>query len=78
MSDYDPDHMIDGSEHSEALFHDPVFELLGICHTCKHRRQPLTCKAFPDGIPTVILVGDFMHTKRYPGDHGVQYEQIVV
>lgn len=32
------------------------------------------CKAFPDGIPNDIAYGDNKHIRKYPGDHGIQYE----
>lgn len=56
---------------------DPVFEAVGICFSCDHRRSVLTCKAFPDGIPQEILRGDVMHTSPYPGDHGIVFRRAV-
>lgn len=53
---------------------DPVFEQVGICHQCAHRRGVLTCKAFPNGIPQEILRGDVMHTSPYPGDQGIVFQ----
>lgn len=32
------------------------------------------CEAFPSGIPFEITSGENLHTKPYPGDHGIQYE----
>ena len=74
MSDIQPE---TGSRFAKD--NDPVFERLGICHTCKHRRSNgMSCNAFPEGIPIVILIGDFMHTAPYPGDNGIQYTPVVV
>ena len=32
------------------------------------------CEAFPQGIPEEIWVGEFDHTKPYPGDNGIRFE----
>lgn len=55
----------------------PAMEPQGICHQCKQRTRPFPpqCRAFPKGIPTEILVGDFVHTSPYPGDNGIQFER---
>lgn len=53
---------------------DPVFTAIGICWKCSHRTDVYTCKAFPTGIPTVILNGSVLHTSPYPGDHGIQFD----
>lgn len=55
---------------------DISLEVIGICHLCKHqsRSNPMKCDAFPDGIPRSILVGDFIHTEPFKGDHGIQFE----
>lgn len=49
-----------------------------ICWTCKNYTQDPTkntCKAFPDEIPEAIYLGRVKHTKPYPGDNGIQYEE---
>jgi hypothetical protein len=62
-----------------AKDNDPVFEQLGICHTCKRRySNGMDCQAFPEGIPLIILVGDHVHTEPYPGDGGLTYVPVVV
>lgn len=35
-----------------------------------------TCVAFPEGIPEVILTGDFDHSKPFEGDNGFRYQPI--
>lgn len=57
---------------------DPVFQQAGICHSCKHKRSGGKCRAYPDGIPVQILVGNAIHTVPLPGDHGIQYEAKVL
>jgi hypothetical protein len=50
------------------------------CMNCKHFNDEVqnrnVCKAFPDGIPVKILIGENDHTKPYPGDHGVRFTPI--
>jgi len=35
---------------------------------------PLSCLAFPDGIPEAIITGEVDHSVPFEGDHGIQYE----
>ena len=53
-----------------------------VCNLCKHFSIVNSidsgihvCDAFPDGIPDAIWRGDNNHTKPYPGDNGIQFEQ---
>jgi len=47
------------------------------CNACNHRKDfTNTCDAFPDRIPDDIALGDFDHTKPYPGDNGIMFEPI--
>lgn len=36
------------------------------------------CRAFPTKIPDEIAYGDNLHLSPYPGDHGIQYEPMVI
>ena len=36
----------------------------------------MPCDAFADGIPVPIQANKHDHSKPYPGDHGIRYEQI--
>tara|TARA_Y100000310_G_C20505136_1_gene726034 strand:+ start:758 stop:967 length:210 start_codon:yes stop_codon:yes gene_type:complete len=35
----------------------------------------LKCKAFIEGIPEVIISGEYDHRKPFKGDNGIQFEQ---
>lgn len=45
------------------------------CYLCQHSTDDRTCKAF-DRIPDDIWYGKVDHTKPYPGDNGIQFEEI--
>ena len=51
-----------------------------LCMQCKHyhadNMDGLTCDAFPKGIPDEILDSEFIHTKPYRGDKGIQFEPV--
>lgn len=48
----------------------------GICNGCKHvDDNGVTCAAFPDAIPAVILTGEHDHHFPFEGDHGIQFEE---
>ena len=46
------------------------------CLTCVHidRKDITKCKAFPRGIPFLIISGGIEHTKPFDGDGGIIYE----
>ena len=45
------------------------------CPKCKHLFiGKLSCDAFPNGIPTEILSGNFDHTKEFKDDSGIRFE----
>ena len=47
------------------------------CATCARRNRqaylPVTCEAFPEGVPSVILRGDEQHRTPVEGDRGLQW-----
>jgi len=53
-----------------------------VCRMCEHIRTDgdafRQCDAFPsqDGIPVEIWNGDNPHTSPFPGDGGMQFEQV--
>lgn len=50
-----------------------------ICMKCKHfdpNASTLVCKAYPQGIPEVILESIVDHTKPYAGDGGIVFEPV--
>lgn len=45
------------------------------CAYCKHiNNDHVTCTAFPDGIPIMILSNQIAHTKPYRNDNGIRFE----
>ncbi len=47
------------------------------CALCAHwKPMSRECEAFPDEIPDEIWSGENPHTKPFPGDNGIQFEQI--
>lgn len=47
----------------------------GRCNSCGWVNDDgLTCKAFPQGIPEEILIGQVQHTGPYPGDNGLRFK----
>lgn len=52
--------------------------LSSVCGRCRHydlfTDKPMTCPAFPDGIPKDIWMGKNDHTHPVDGDHGIRFE----
>ena len=46
----------------------------GVSNADEQHQVPV-CTAFPDGIPPAIAYGSNPHTKPYPGDNGIQFEE---
>jgi hypothetical protein len=53
------------------------------CEECKRLKvsgdldTPLSCEAFPSGIPDDIYFYGNPHTEPYPGDNGLQFLSVV-
>lgn len=50
-----------------------IFQRTHGCAGCVHFKG-VVCDAFPDGIPSEILMGVQTHDKPIAGDRGIQYE----
>lgn len=63
----------DQDQFKARLQDDPgVSEIM--CNYCIHRYQGVKCKAFPERIPSGLLVrGE--HNTPYPGDQGIRFEK---
>lgn len=56
---------------------DAQIDMSTQCLSCKHfRNTPITCNAYPKGIPSKIITGNFDHTKPFKGDNGIQFEKL--
>lgn len=50
-------------------------KLMPMCFLCKHFRiKNYSCKAFPGGVPRIILFEYEDHTKPYENDNGITFE----
>lgn len=47
-----------------------------ICRKCSHYRGNSKCEAFPEKIPTEILLGYVSHLRPYRDDKGIQFESV--
>ena len=47
-----------------------------MCYHCRHYYEGgrFACAAFPDGIPDDVWHDE--HYEPYPGDHGIQFEEL--
>ena len=56
---------------------DPDDMVVSQCVWCAHRNDDgRSCGAFPDGIPSEILLNKHDHLAPYPGDDGTLYEPV--
>ena len=45
-----------------------------LCNHCKHKRDGITCDAFPNGIP-IEIIRSGEHFLPVDGDHGIVFEK---
>jgi len=61
----------------EEITGDTIIALSEQCLDCKNLNNDMvTCKAFENGIPEKILTGGFDHTKSFPNDNGILFEEV--
>ena len=65
---------IDDSELTKPF----IVPLCLVCARVHNPEAPSTCDAFPTGIPTKILVGEFVHTEEFDGDNGMKFKPLGV
>jgi hypothetical protein len=46
------------------------------CAFCAHKKQGVTCSAFPKGIPNAILLNQHDHRQTFRGDNGVLFKPV--
>jgi len=46
------------------------------CLTCNNYLGLMTCRAFPEGIPDRIVLGEHDHRKPHKGDRGIRFEPV--
>lgn len=61
---------IDDSELTKPF----IVPLCLVCTRVHDPETPATCDAFPEGIPSPILLGEFVHTEPYEGDRGLKFK----
>jgi hypothetical protein len=47
-----------------------------LCNYCRYRHPgtPMTCDAYPEGVPARFRFGSEKHVEPAEGDHGLQFE----
>jgi len=62
--------------HQDGKIADVGVNISVQCLACKHLGKPLTCKAFPKGIPKKILDGKIDHSTPIPDqDNDIIFEE---
>lgn len=64
--------------YGDGIIGDAQIDMSIQCLACNNLNNNMTtCKAFPKGIPTKIIVGHFDHTKAFFGDNGIRFKRII-
>lgn len=56
-----------------------MIHIMPMCMACTRYNDdgfPMTCKAYPDGIPEEVLNSSIDHREPYDDDQGIVFEQI--
>jgi hypothetical protein len=60
-----------------AIVGNPGDLIVSQCVWCAHRgADGASCQAYPDGIPTEIMLNEHDHTQPFEGDQGTCYEPV--
>ena len=51
-------------------------KLSAICDKCRHYNGGAKCDAFPEKVPTEIMLGYVSHVHSYEGDQGIRFEPV--
>lgn len=62
-----------GGEDDGQHFDTPI-PISEQCMNCIHQnKDKFSCSAYPEEIPAEIIMGEFDHTKPFPGDNGIMF-----
>lgn len=63
--------------YAEGIIGDTTVQMSVQCLDCANLNNDMvTCKAFPEGIPTKIFNGHWDHTKSFKGDDGILFKRL--
>jgi len=63
--------------YGDGVVGDTIIAMSVQCLSCRHLHNNMTtCKAFPDGIPSKILLGRWDHIESFKNDNGIRFEKV--